>query len=469
MSAATSTGLSHRPDGPHDGREEKPNEPIVTPTHINERALRYQVLVKRQLSRAVKDLAATQDRLKRYEAQERGAARAERAIAAGKRLRDEDMAPAVEDGESGAGTSAAHGEVEMAPAAAAAEPESAVQISTSGEAGEIEEPAADPPPQEATEMEDADAAAQQQPAKPEVDGGDGPETKQWTMSGQGNSFNKRSPRERMAGADDGASRQRNRRMFGALMGTLKRAQKEVESSAGLTQAKIQKIDEKLRTDRTKQIEQQKEVIERRKAADLIRKESLIDERKELDAKLRRLIAIAHEASLCHFIKTKATPPIYFMPAVQNASTKKLLSEQQSAVLKPLDAELTTLSQLPVSTHDKLGPPETGSLLQGVKDIGEGGGEAEMKAGGEGSSPSAMPSSGASRLFRKALERGVRSEDAEEEEEEEEEEAEMEEAELDQVVGDAVIDEPVVDERVVEEPVVDEPVDAAESSEAVDTT
>ena len=72
------------------------------------------------------------------------------------------------------------------------------------------------------------------------------------------------------------------------------------------QAKLQKIDEKLRTDRSKQLEQQTEVLAKRKASDLTRKDALVDERKELDGRLKRLVVIAHEASLCHFVKTSAS-------------------------------------------------------------------------------------------------------------------------------------------------------------------
>ena len=148
---------------------ETPNEPIVTPTHINERALRYQVLVKRQLSRASRtsrDQGPIKDR-----GTGRGAARAERNCrrqAASRRGYG-----AGGRGRRGRRHVGAHDEVEMAPRLQ--QQSLSQQCPTSGEAGEIEEPAADPPPQEATEMEDADAAAQQQPAKPEVDGGDGPD------------------------------------------------------------------------------------------------------------------------------------------------------------------------------------------------------------------------------------------------------------------------------------------------------
>ena len=78
---------------------------------------------------------------------------------------------------------------------------------------------------------------------------------------------------------------------------------------------------------------------------------------DLDKRIRDLSVLGHEASLSLFLQTEATPPIYFLPKLHTAGTRKRLREQQAATLPPLVERLDGLAQLPPSTSDVLGPPE----------------------------------------------------------------------------------------------------------------
>ncbi|EGD72353.1 hypothetical protein PTSG_00373 [Salpingoeca rosetta] len=132
------------------------------------------------------------------------------------------------------------------------------------------------------------------------------------------------PRRPSLSGGDGKSAARNRRMFGMLMGTLEQANKRTEKST--TQKKFDEIDQRLREQTEKEREESKQeriqlYTERRaKQAELLTLEQ--------NAVLPRLTDEwqAHYDSLKVAIKTKASPPIFFLPGKHTEKTRELLEE-----------------------------------------------------------------------------------------------------------------------------------------------
>uniref|UniRef100_A0A7S3QNY5 Pinin/SDK/MemA protein domain-containing protein n=1 Tax=Dunaliella tertiolecta TaxID=3047 RepID=A0A7S3QNY5_DUNTE len=155
-----------------------------------------------------------------------------------------------------------------------------------------------------------------------------------------------------ANGDEGAAggaRKRNRRMFGALLGTL---------------AKFSEEDAKFRASdvATRRMEAQRkaEERERQRSEELRRREiEARQERREeelsklseislaTDTKLLELMfmkRIARKQALSNFLCTKSHPPLYWMPAMPCPATDKLLEEQK---LKFEEWKIATLEELEV--------------------------------------------------------------------------------------------------------------------------
>jgi hypothetical protein len=136
---------------------------------------------------------------------------------------------------------------------------------------------------------------------------------------------------------DEGSKQRNRKMFGLLRGTLQLAREESSSSkrAAMQQQKLEKVDAKLRNDRTKLLDFQRSFISERKGSELERRDAIRGQRQQLDERLQRLTWDAHTLELSAFLKTESGPPIYYMPKVHNEATRARLRQQSEAVLAKL--------------------------------------------------------------------------------------------------------------------------------------
>ena len=160
-----------------------------------------------------------------------------------------------------------------------------------------------------------------------------------TESGASERASRRSPRARL---DDGASKVRTRNMFGMMMSTLKRARQEVSASeqGAAQQQKLQAVDEKLRSDRMRALEQAREQRGARLVRETEHRAALVKEQAELERDLRALNDITQQVSLSHlFVRTETEPPIYYLPKVHNDATSARLRSQQRAVLSVSVAQL----------------------------------------------------------------------------------------------------------------------------------
>lgn len=128
-----------------------------------------------------------------------------------------------------------------------------------------------------------------------------------------------------AQGSDAASRARNRRMFGSLMGTLQKFCQE-ESRLKPKEEKKAQIERKLEDQQLKERENMKK---ERQDLFLNRKRQQA-EIKMLEAKMMRIKELAtweeSKKPMANFIKTKAKPRIYYLPKVLDKKSEKKLAE-----------------------------------------------------------------------------------------------------------------------------------------------
>ncbi|KAL1521721.1 hypothetical protein AB1Y20_021376 [Prymnesium parvum] len=402
----------------------------LTPQAVVERTLRAKLEAKQQLNAANQRYREVEKVLQQIERQGRTNSRAETAMAVGKRVReeieagapspkktrnrdgrrgeqeadDEEEEPANDDKGVGNGESARADEaagangVEAADGEAAAEEEAA-----SGAQEESSAPApvdasdrqegegrADDNAAEASKECEGEVAAVEGGGGAEAEGGDAPMEAEESHGQARQAAPPRaapSPRVRL----DDSTKQRSRKMFGMLLGTLQRARKESSGTNTVQHEKLRKVDEKLRTDRTRLIEYQRTLLAERKAAETVRRDEIRLERTELHERIRQLAAIANAASNAKFIKTEVEPPIYYLPKVLNDATRARIRAQQADVLPPLIAQLDQILETPIKARglpEGRGAPARamGDEAIAVEMEGEGGKarvRAEEKEGKEG--------------------------------------------------------------------------------------
>eukprot|EP00057_Strongylocentrotus_purpuratus_P031739 XP_785510.4 PREDICTED: pinin [Strongylocentrotus purpuratus] len=143
------------------------------------------------------------------------------------------------------------------------------------------------------------------------------------------------------GQKDKKSTDRNKRMFGHLLGTLQKFRDESDSKTDKDKRRKEiekKLDEKA-------VEEKKAVAEERKL--------LMRDRKDKQAELNRLEQLveltqehkewdAHSAVLSNYIRTRAKPSIFYKPAKWTLGTEKLFKESKqilSAAVEKRKAEL----------------------------------------------------------------------------------------------------------------------------------
>ena len=287
-----------------------------------ERAARSKAKAKGRLDRVNHELRDIEHRLKHMERVVQEASRAEAALSAGQRAR------MVDDPAAGASGASAASSDALAPA--------------------VPPPAAEDAADTAMAVEDVPASAGEVSASAAGGGAEAPMDAAGRRPGGGGRHV--SPRARQS-AGDGASTERNKKMFGMLMGTLRRARDDDRASGigAVQQAKLQKVDEKIRSDRVRLIGTQKAEASARLGGDQQRQRQLLGEKDVLVDRLRALAALHQKLSLLQFVKTDAEPPLYYQPKVHNAATSAKLREQQERGLGPLSAELERLEELPEPT------------------------------------------------------------------------------------------------------------------------
>lgn len=133
-----------------------------------------------------------------------------------------------------------------------------------------------------------------------------------------------------AQGSDAASRARNRRMFGSLLGTLQKFCQE-ESRLKPKEEKKAQIEKKLEDQQLKERENMKK---ERQDLFLNRKRQQM-EIKMLETKMTRLreLALWEESKkpLANFIKTKTKPRIFYLPKVLDKKSEKKLNDWRAAL------------------------------------------------------------------------------------------------------------------------------------------
>lgn len=124
---------------------------------------------------------------------------------------------------------------------------------------------------------------------------------------------------------DERSRQRNKRMFGALLGTLQKFRQE---ETKLKAKEDKKAEVEARVEEAKRKE--KEELKREKQQLFLSRKRQLAEVRALEVKLTRSKEFEEwrtaQLPLAGFIQTRAQPPIYYLPKRKNARTETLLAE-----------------------------------------------------------------------------------------------------------------------------------------------
>ena len=117
----------------------------------------------------------------------------------------------------------------------------------------------------------------------------------------------------------------------------------------MQQQKLEKVDAKLRSDRTKLLEFQRSFISERKGSELQRRDTIRGQRHQLDERLRQLTWDSHALALSAFIKTESGPPIYYLPKTHNEATSARLRHQSESELAKLSGSLLMQGDLAALT------------------------------------------------------------------------------------------------------------------------
>ncbi|XP_024393795.1 uncharacterized protein [Physcomitrium patens] len=126
---------------------------------------------------------------------------------------------------------------------------------------------------------------------------------------------------------------RNRRMFGALLGTLEKFRQEDKKLSGSESfqrrsEQLRKAEQKAQEESERLRQQEKEALAEKRRADLTLRAKLAAEAEVKQLELLFLQWAEHHTRLASFIRTKAGPGIYYLPVKSCEKTDNLLQEAQ---------------------------------------------------------------------------------------------------------------------------------------------
>ncbi|KAJ7543972.1 hypothetical protein O6H91_09G060500 [Diphasiastrum complanatum] len=133
--------------------------------------------------------------------------------------------------------------------------------------------------------------------------------------------------------DDPSLVKRNRRMFGALLGTLEQFRKEDKmmssSEAFLRRSdSLRRAEEKAQEESERLRQQEREELAEKRKRDLTLRARLAAKAEEKQLELLFIQWTEHHIKLTSFLKTKAEPCIFYMPAKPSDEDLKLLQDRE---------------------------------------------------------------------------------------------------------------------------------------------
>ncbi|KAJ0984486.1 hypothetical protein J5N97_002842 [Dioscorea zingiberensis] len=150
--------------------------------------------------------------------------------------------------------------------------------------------------------------------------------------------------------DDPSLVKRNRRMLGQLLGTLEKFREE-DKKLSTTEAYMRRSDslkraeEKAREESERLRQQEREQIAEKRRRDLTLRARVAAKAEEKKLELLFLHWSEHHKKLCNFLRTKAQPPIYYMPVkplIEDAAEHEKRKEEY--LLEWKSARRTELSE-----------------------------------------------------------------------------------------------------------------------------
>ncbi|CAM6089634.1 unnamed protein product [Calypogeia fissa] len=210
-----------------------------------------------------------------------------------------------------------------------------VKVEGDDENGANEENAETDEQQEGTDVEKVEE--QQEPRKPYLERGYGRGRREFRGADRGvpeqeNETLEPLPRV-MPQVDDPSVAKRNRRMFGALLGTLEKFRQEDKKLSG-TEAFMRRSTSQKRAEQRAQEEserlrqQEREQLAGKRKRDMILRARLAAKAEEKQLEVLFIQWTEHQTKLCSFLRTKAEPGIFWMPAKPSEETDKLLETRK---------------------------------------------------------------------------------------------------------------------------------------------
>lgn len=142
---------------------------------------------------------------------------------------------------------------------------------------------------------------------------------------------------------DNQSKARNRRMFGALLGTLQKFRQE-ENRLKEKEDKRAQVEKKLEE---AALREKEELKKKRQELFSSRRQQQIEIR-QLEYKLVRLKQLTEWEStkkhLLNFIQTKSSPKIFYLPKIHNDKSKELLEESRKHIQRMIEEKRTEVEK-----------------------------------------------------------------------------------------------------------------------------
>ncbi|XP_024530794.1 pinin [Selaginella moellendorffii] len=153
------------------------------------------------------------------------------------------------------------------------------------------------------------------------------------LTGQAQEFRTEPVPKTVSKVDDPKLAKRNRRMFGALLGTLEKFRKEEMSNSESVMRRsdsLKRAVQKAQEESDKLRQEEREHLTERRKRDLMLRAKISAKAEEKQIELLYMQWTAHQSKVSSFLKTKAEPGIHYLPVKQTERDKHQLEEQRKA-------------------------------------------------------------------------------------------------------------------------------------------